>query len=86
MTRNASFAAIAVANELTNPIEIAVARSVGHAAATAHMADHSLRAADYALKAIKLSGKAIDSERRNQDNQVPLNVRELVHSARSNRI
>jgi hypothetical protein len=41
--RNASFDAIAVANELTNPVEIAVARSVGHAVATAHMADHSLQ-------------------------------------------
>jgi len=44
--RNSSFDSIAVANELTNPIEIAVARSVGHAVATAHMADHSLRAAE----------------------------------------
>jgi hypothetical protein len=31
--RNASFGAIAVANELTNPIEVAIARAVGHAAA-----------------------------------------------------
>jgi hypothetical protein len=51
--RNASLEAIAVANENSNPVSIAVARSVGHAVATAHMADHSLRAADYALKAIK---------------------------------
>jgi hypothetical protein len=35
--RNASFDAIAVANELTNPTEIAVARSVGHAVGTAHI-------------------------------------------------
>ena len=40
--RNALIDAVRVANELTNPIEIAVARSVGHAVATAHMADHSL--------------------------------------------
>lgn len=62
--RNSSFDAIAVANELNNPIEIAVARSVGHAVATAHMADHSLRAAEYALKAIKLADKSIDIERK----------------------
>ena len=43
--RNASVAAIAVANETSNLIAISVARSVGHAVATAHMADHSLVAA-----------------------------------------
>jgi hypothetical protein len=80
--RNASLAAIAVANESTDPIEIAVARSVGHAVATAHMAAHSLRAADYALKAIKLAEKAIEIERRFQDNQLPLDIREPVLSAR----
>ncbi|WP_316791168.1 putative immunity protein [Pedobacter frigoris] len=66
--RNASFGAIAVANELTSPVEIAVARSVGHAVATAHMADHSLIAAKYALKAIKLAGKSMEDERKWQDN------------------
>jgi hypothetical protein len=43
--RKASMGAIAVANENSNPASIAVA--------TAHMADHSLRTAEYALKAIK---------------------------------
>lgn len=50
-TRKASLAAIAVARENTDPVSIAVARTVGHAVATAHMADHSLRAAAYAFKA-----------------------------------
>jgi hypothetical protein len=81
--RNASFDAIAVANELTNPIEIAVARSAGHAVATAHMADHSLRAAEYALKAIKLAGKSIDIERKFQDKHLSLDITELVLSARN---
>jgi uncharacterized protein GlcG (DUF336 family) len=81
--RNASFDAIAVANELTNPIEIAVARSVGHAVATAHMADHSLRAAEYALKAIKLADKSIDIEREFQDKNLSLDISELVISARN---
>jgi hypothetical protein len=81
--RNASFDAIAVANELTNPIEIAIARSVGHAVATAHMADHSLRAAEYALKAIKLSEKSIDNERKFQDKHLTLDIKELVLSARN---
>ena len=81
--RNASFDAIAVANELTNPIEVAVARSVGHAVATAHMADHSLRAAEYALKAVKLAGKSIDFERKFQDKNLPLDIKELVLSVRN---
>jgi hypothetical protein len=81
--RNASFDAIAVANELTNPIDIAVARSVGHAVATAHMADHSLRAAEYALKAIKLAGKSIDTERKFQDKHLLPDIVELVTSARN---
>jgi hypothetical protein len=81
--RNASFDAIAVANELTNPIEIAIARSVGHAVATAHMADHSLRAAEYALKAIKLAEKSIDDERKFQEKHLTLDIKELVLSARN---
>jgi hypothetical protein len=66
-TRNASFGAIAVARELTDPTEIAIARAVGHAVATVHMSDHSIRADDYALKAGKLAGKSIDKERQWQD-------------------
>jgi uncharacterized protein GlcG (DUF336 family) len=81
--RNASFDAIAIANELINPIEIAVARSVGHAVATAHMADHSLRAAEYALKAIKLANKSIYIERKFQDKHLSLNITELILSARN---
>lgn len=80
--RNASFGAIAVANELTNPIEIAVARAVGHAVATAHMADHSLKAAQYALQAVQLTNKSIDIERKFQDEQLSPDVAELVLSAR----
>jgi biotin carboxylase len=80
--RNASLEAIAVANENSNPVSIAVARSVGHAVATAHMADHSVRAADYALKAIKISGQSVEVERKWQDEQLPLDIKDLVLSAR----
>ena len=80
--RNSSFDSIAVANELTNPIEIAVARSVGHAVATAHMADHSLRAAEYALRAVKLADKSIDNERKWQDKNLSPNIVELILSTR----
>lgn len=81
---NASLEAIAVANESANQTAMSVARSVGHAVATAHMADHSLRAAEYALKAIKTSGKSIEIERNWQDGQIPPEIMELVLSARNN--
>ncbi|MDP2338888.1 MAG: hypothetical protein Q8N05_21040 [Bacteroidota bacterium] len=79
--RNASLKAIAVANESSIPI--AVARAVGHAVATAHMADHSLGAAMYALKAVKNAGKSIDAERKWQNEQLPSEITELVLSSRS---
>ncbi len=81
--RNASLKAIAVANESSNPIVIAVARAVGHAVATAHMADHSIVAALYALKAVKNAGKSIDAERRWQNEQLPSEIMDLVLTARS---
>ena len=82
--RNASFQAIAVANELTDLKEKAIARAVGHAVATAHMSDHSLRAADYALKAVKLAGKSVDKERQWQEKLLPPGISELVLTAREN--
>jgi len=81
--RNASLSAISVARELSNPTSIAVARSIGHAVATAHMADHSLGAALYALKAIKSAGQSIDAERKWQNEQLPSEIRELVLTSRS---
>jgi hypothetical protein len=83
--RKASISAHSVARESSNPTAIAVARSVGYAVATAHMADHSLGAAWYALNAVKNSGKSIDAERQWQDEQLPLEIRELVLTARNNR-
>lgn len=77
----ASVAAHAVAKASADPVAIAVARAVGHAVATAHMADHSLGGALYALKALKLAGKSIDAERKWQRAQLPSAVRELVLSA-----
>jgi hypothetical protein len=79
--RKASVDAHAVARESSNPTSIAVARSVGHAVATAHMADHSLGAALYALKAVKNAGKSIDAERKWQKRQLPLEIKELVLTA-----
>jgi len=51
--------------------------------ATAHMADHSLGAALYALKAVKSAGRSIDAERKWQNEQLPQEIMELVLTARS---
>ena len=83
--RKASLEAIAVANESSNPVAISVARAVGHAVATAHMADHSLGPAWYALKAVKSAGQSQEAERRWQDEQLPLEIKELVLTARISR-
>jgi hypothetical protein len=42
-----------------------------------------LRAAEYAIKAIKLANLPIDIEREFQDKQLSLNIKELVLSARN---
>ena len=68
----------AAARESANPISKAVARSIGHAVATAHMADHSLGAALYALKALKLTGRPINKERDWQSRQLQQLPSEIV--------
>jgi hypothetical protein len=83
--RKASLEALAVARESSAPQAQAVARSVGHAVATAHMADHALGAALYALKAVQAGGGSTARERRRQDRTLPAGVRELVLSARRQR-
>jgi hypothetical protein len=78
----ASIACHTVARESADPISIAVARSIGQAVAAAHMADHSLGAAIYALKAVKFANKSIDAERKWQNEQLPSEIRKLVLSTR----
>jgi hypothetical protein len=81
----ASAAAHAVARASSNPPAHAVARSVGQAVATAHMADHSLGAAWYALKAVKSAGQSPDAERRWQDDHLLSEIKDLVLTARKSR-
>jgi hypothetical protein len=81
----ASLSAHAVARASKDLTAIAIARSVGQAVATAHMADHALGAAWYALKAVNLAGMSADTERRWQDNQLPPEIKDLVLTARQNR-
>jgi hypothetical protein len=80
-----SLSAHAVARESSDPTAIAVARSVGQAVATAHMADHAMGAAWYALKAVNHTGKSVDAEREWQDNQLPSEIKDLVLTARNSR-
>ena len=79
--RKASVKAHMVARESSNPVKIAVARSFGHAVATAHMADHSLGAALYALKAVKSAGKSVGAERIWQNEQLTTEIKEIILTA-----
>jgi hypothetical protein len=79
--QKASVASHAAAREASTPAAVAVARAVGQAVATAHMADHSLGGALYALRAVKAAGKPIEPERTWQNERLPPEVRELVLSA-----
>ncbi|MEI7597385.1 MAG: putative immunity protein [Bacteroidota bacterium] len=81
--RKASLAAIAVANESNNQTIIYAARSVGHAVATAHMADHSIVAAEYALKVVKTVGLSVEDERKWQDEQIAAEIKDFVLSFRN---
>ena len=78
----ASLGAHAVARETSDAVEVAVARSIGQGVATAHMADHSMGAALYALRALNRVGKAVDEERKWQikllQKKLPADVVELV--------
>ena len=56
--REAAFSAHAAARGATERAAREVARAAGHAAATAHMADHELGAAAYAIKAVRLASPA----------------------------
>ena len=89
--RQAAFGAHAAARESSDSAAIAVARAAGHAVATAHMADHELGAAAYAIRAVMKSVSKFDaprvaeSECRWQQAQLSDAIRELVLSDQQNR-
>lgn len=58
----ASLEAHAAARETDNALQKAIARSAGQAVATAHMADHSLGAVLYALRAAEHAGVPVEDE------------------------
>lgn len=77
----ASAAAHTAAREASDPVSVAVARAAGQAVATAHMADHSMGGALYALKALKKAGMGVEAERKWQSEQLPPELREWVLGA-----
>lgn len=79
--QKAAVGAHAAAREAKNKSAVAAARAAGHAVATAHMADHSLGAVLYGLKAIEAANQSVDNERRWQLEHLPAEIRELVVSA-----
>jgi hypothetical protein len=84
--RDAAFAAHAAARSVSDAAVREVARAAGHAVATAHMADHELGAAAYAIKAVRLASPESDAmaagerECRWQRARLPESIRELVLS------
>ena len=84
--REAAFAAHAAARSASDAAAREAARAAGHAVATAHMADHELGAAAYAIKAVRLASPAADAinagerECRWQREHLPDAIRELVLS------
>jgi hypothetical protein len=79
----ASLDAHAVARQTEDPIYKAIARSIGQTVATAHMADHSLGGAFYALKAVKLAKKDIKEERAWQSKKLAELPTELIQIVQS---
>jgi hypothetical protein len=89
--REAAYAAHAAAREATDPVAREVARACGHAVATAHMADHELGAAFYAIRAVRLASPPSEAqaagqrECRWQRDRLPDDIRELVLSDQETR-
>jgi hypothetical protein len=79
--QKAAVASHAAARDATDPSAVAVARAAGHAAATAHFAEHSLGGALYALKAVESAGGDVAAEWEWQAGRLPDELRELVTSA-----
>jgi hypothetical protein len=81
--RTTAFASHAAAREVSGAAKEA-ARAAGHAVAVAHMADHELGAAAYAIRAVRAAvpedkrGEAGRLECQWQRAQIPREIRELV--------
>jgi hypothetical protein len=72
--RTAAVAALAAAREGQGAARQA-ARAAAHAVATSHMADHSIQAAAYAIRAADLAGRS--GEQAWQERRLPASIRDL---------
>ncbi len=81
----AAYGAHAAARDIPDPVWKAIAQSIGQAVSTAHMADHCVGAALYALKAVKQSGGSVAEERAWQDKQMASLPPELTHLVKETR-
>jgi len=78
LARHASNHCHDLARTTNDTITSVIARSVGHCVATAHMSDHCIGAALYALKAINLVRKSVDKEREWQNSQLPEEIKDII--------
>jgi len=76
--REAAFAAHEAARECEDKMKQALMRACGHAVATAHMADHSLQARIYVLKALKIKEVEIVKEMEWQIKNADKSIKELI--------
>lgn len=76
--RESALEAINAAHDAADEVSVAVARAVGHGVATAHMADHCAGVVLYGLRAVKLSGKNVETEREWQIARIPEQVRDQI--------
>lgn len=89
--RAAALQAHAAARNASDEVAHEVARAAGHAVATAHIADHSLGAAAYAVRAVTRASSELDAEaagdreRQWQRERLPEAIRELVMSSQEQR-
>ncbi len=79
--RAASLDVHAAARDAANDAARAAARSAGHAVGVAHMADHALEAASYALQAVQATdqkGGTAEDEQTWQLERLPRDIRTLI--------
>ena len=76
--RNASMEAVALARTLSDPLQTTLVRAAGHAVATAHMADHCLRALQYVYKAVQICGGSPEKEKQWQCEQISDDIKSLI--------
>lgn len=72
-----------IAKKSTYPIEKFFAYAIGHALATAHMADHSIISSIYSLKALKALNGSIVEEIKWQEENLTIEIKELIISAKN---